>query len=144
VPDAHLRLIGKGLDPSGLPSDLGIEPVGYVDDVAGALVDATVGVVPVRLGTGIRCKLLEFLSIGLASVSTGLGVHGLPVVDGEHVLIRDDPDHIAAAIVTLIEEPQVRRRITAAASEVASTLTWDHRVNQLDGLLQKLVEGSIR
>jgi glycosyltransferase involved in cell wall biosynthesis len=48
---------------------------------------ADIAVVPLISGSGTRLKLLEYFSLGVPVISTKIGAEGLPVIDGEHILI---------------------------------------------------------
>ena len=71
---------------------------GFVPDVRDHMAVATALIVPLRSG-GARLKILEGLSFGVPTVSTSIGAEGLDLVDGEHLLLRDDPEAFAAATV---------------------------------------------
>ncbi len=80
-----------------------------MDDVRPYLAEATVYVVPLRVGGGTRLKIFEALAMGKAVVATTVGAEGLPLVPGQHFLQADDPAAFADAVVSLLREP-VRRR----------------------------------
>ena len=71
--------------------------------------------VPVRYGGGTRVKILESFAHRVPVVSTSLGAEGLDVEDGVHLLIADDPEQFAAAVVRLLRDAQLRVRLTEAA-----------------------------
>ena len=47
--------------------------------------------------------------MGKAMVSTRIGVEGLPVRDGDHLIIADEPDEFAAAVTKLLEDVQAKK-----------------------------------
>ncbi len=51
-------------------------------------------------------------------VSTSIGAEGLPVPEGEAILIADDPAAFAGAVVSLLESPEFRDRIATCAREL--------------------------
>ena len=69
--------------------------------------DAEVYIVPLRIGGGTRLKIFEAMAMGKAVVSTTIGAEGLPVRDGEHLLIADEPRAFAQGVVI---PPAPRRR----------------------------------
>jgi glycosyltransferase involved in cell wall biosynthesis len=87
---------------------------------------ADVFVVPLLHGTGTRLKILEAMAAGLPIVTTPKGCEGLDVVDHEHVLIADAPEHFAHCVVELLEDAPLRNRLTAHARELVRT-TYDWR-----------------
>lgn len=141
VPDARLRLIGKGLSDA-LAAELrgpGIEPYGYARDLVSALTDVSVGVVPVRLGTGIRCKLLDFFAMGIPVVSTRLGISGVKVQTGTHCLVEDTAGGFAAAIVRLLNDRDLRQRLGRESFDLVRDMTWDAQARVFHGFLADLI-----
>lgn len=68
-------------------------------------------VVPLRIGGGTRIKILHSMAMGLPVVSTGLGCEGLAVTDGVHLLIRDQPETFAAAILQLLADAELQQAL---------------------------------
>ncbi|HQT91898.1 MAG TPA: glycosyltransferase, partial [Candidatus Kryptobacter bacterium] len=102
------------------------EVVGYVDDFNKFASMASVAVIPLRIGSGIRIKLLELMALGMAVVSTSVGAEGIDVVNGKHLLIADAPDDFVAQIVRLSSSPELRRELGANARKLVSEkYTWD-------------------
>ncbi len=97
-------------------------------------------VVPLRLGSGTRQKILESLAWGLPVVSTRLGAEGIDAVDGEHLLIRDDPDEFVDAIVLLMSDQVLWQKLRKAGRElVRERYSWDHVFKPLEDELIELV-----
>ena len=67
------------------------------------LAEAKVCIAPLLSGSGTRFKILEAWAAGRAVVSTTLGAEGLGARDGEHLLLADDPDDFADAVLRLLE-----------------------------------------
>jgi glycosyltransferase involved in cell wall biosynthesis len=77
--------------------------------------DAAVAVVPLLAGGGTRLKILEAAASGVPVVSTSVGAEGLDLVNGEEILLRDDPAEFAEAVGGLLADAGARRRQAAAA-----------------------------
>jgi glycosyltransferase involved in cell wall biosynthesis len=104
----------------------GIELTGYVEDVRPFMRDAACHIVPMRAGGGTRLKILNAWAMGKAVVSTSLGCEGLAAVDGENILIRDDPRDFARAILAVLEDEGMRRRLGERGRDTAERLySWD-------------------
>ena len=119
VPDAQMRVIGRSPDP-GLMNEAGRRGLnwrftGYVDDVRPHLETASVYVIPLRVGGGTRIKAYEAMAFGLPTVSTKIGVEGLAVEPGRHFLEADDAGGFATAVVSLLGDFGLRRRLAAEA-----------------------------
>jgi len=84
---------------------------GGVDDVRPYVHKAAVFVVPLRVGSGTRLKVLEGLSMGKPMVSTALGCEGIDVTDGEHLLVADQAAPFADAVLALMDDPARSRRL---------------------------------
>jgi glycosyltransferase involved in cell wall biosynthesis len=88
---------------------------GYVDDVRPHAQGAAAFVIPLRVGGGTRIKAFEAMALGCPVVSTTIGIEGLPLTEGQHYLRADSAAETAAAVVRLIEDEALRRRIAATA-----------------------------
>jgi sugar transferase (PEP-CTERM/EpsH1 system associated) len=84
---------------------------GSVDDVRPYVHRSAVFVVPLRMGSGTRLKVLEGLAMGKAMVSTAIGCEGIDVVDGEHLRIADTPETFADAVLALMGNPALARTL---------------------------------
>jgi glycosyltransferase involved in cell wall biosynthesis len=107
--------------------------------------DAAVYVVPLRIGGGTRLKIFEAMAMGKAVVSTTVGAEGLPVVDGEHLLIADEPGSFADAIGRLIRDVGQRERLGSAARDlVLERYDWSAVAGALEDPLTRLASGQAR
>jgi GT2 family glycosyltransferase/glycosyltransferase involved in cell wall biosynthesis len=97
----------------------GVRLVGWVPEVTPYLERACVTLLPLRHGAGTKRKLIQAAMTGTPSVSTGIGVEGLPLVDGEHVLVSDDPAAFAGHITRLVEDEGLWNRLADAGRRAA-------------------------
>jgi glycosyltransferase involved in cell wall biosynthesis len=81
-------------------------------------------VLPMRMGSGIRFKTLEAMARGLPLVSTALGVEGLDAVSGRDYLLADQPRAFADAILRLLDDAELRRRLAASARQAVEPFDW--------------------
>ena len=130
----RLQIIGKwtAAHIEGLISGYdNVEYLGFVEDLPSVL-ENTVVIVPITIGSGIRMKILEAASMGLPFVTTSVGVEGIPVVDGEHCLVADTPECFCDAILKL-QDGTLRKRLADNANRlVAERFTLKAlRVNRL-------------
>ena len=83
----------------------GVTFAGFIENLENAYAASTVVVCPILSGGGTRVKIIEAAAHGKAIVSTTIGAEGLNFVNGESILLRDDPDDFASACVELVESP---------------------------------------
>jgi polysaccharide biosynthesis protein PslH len=127
APNVIWKLVGRNEDAvrSILSGDNRIVLTGAIDDAVAALAEAQVCVVPLLSGSGTRFKILEAWAAGRAVVSTTLGAEGLGAIDDQHLLIAADAVAFASAILRLIEDPALRRRLGEAGRQLyLDRFTW--------------------
>jgi len=104
----------------------GIEVTGHVPDIRPHVRNAACFVVPIRSGGGTRIKILDAWAMGKAIVSTSVGCEGLDAVDGENILIRDDPAEFARAVRDVVNDRELRTTIEANGRATVERLySWD-------------------
>jgi polysaccharide biosynthesis protein PslH len=120
-------------------SDPNIEFTGTVPDMRPYLADATVVIVPLRLGGGTRIKILEACAAGKPIVSTRVGAEGLDLRPGKEIILADDPAEFASAIVNLLEDPAQAEAVAKSARAVVLE-RYDHKTlkKSLDALISSL------
>ncbi len=114
IPDAKLWIVGNAPPPElqALASDA-ITVTGQVPDLRDYLSRATVFVCPLRLGAGIKNKLLEALVMGCPVIATPLSADGIAVRDGQDALIAETDPQIADAVLRLFADPALRDQLGA-------------------------------
>jgi glycosyltransferase involved in cell wall biosynthesis len=104
--------------------------------------DAAVAVVPLLAGGGTRLKILEAAACGVPVVSTSVGAEGLSFVNGEEILLRDDPAPFAEAVAGLLADPEARHRQAGAArARVEREYGWRSISERFAGLLERRTTG---
>lgn len=141
-PEVQLFIVG--LHPPEAVKALGQQPhihvTGFVDDVRPYMGNAAVYVVPLRSGSGTRLKILEALAMGKAVVSTTIGAEGLEVVDGQHLLLADEPQEFAAAVCELLQNPARRQALgKAGRALVEAAYDWKAIAAELDNVYHQVV-----
>jgi len=123
---AHpLSIVGNGLDR--IADELACDSphvrlVGWVPSVVPYLAQARLTVVPLRTGAGTKRKLIQALMAGTPTVSTSVGIEGLQLQVGEHVLLADDPPAFAAEVTRLLTDAALWARLAAQGRERIVTL----------------------
>jgi len=145
IPAARFRIVGRDPQPrvKALASE-NVEVTGTVPSIIDHLREAAVFVVPLRIGGGTRIKIYEGMAMGKATVSTKVGAEGLDVQHGRDILLEDSPAGFASAIVTFLQNEEVRRRYEAAAAATARKYDWSVITEQFVEVLQKTIVAAQR
>lgn len=113
----------------------GFEFTGTVDDIRPHFAAGDLAVIPLNVGSGTRIKAFEAMAMGRPVVSTTIGVEGLDVVDGEHLLIADTAAAFAAAIDRLLAEPALRASLAVKARIlVEERFSWAQVARQFEAI----------
>lgn len=141
-PQVHLTLVGSNPDPSvqALAQDPRVTVTGRVPSIADYLHRATVAVIPLRTGFGIKNKTLEALAAGVPVVASDRGLEGIPGVDDPAqpaALRANTVAESVAAIARLFEDADLRRQLAQRGrSIVEQHYSWSaasQRYGQLLG-----------
>ncbi|WP_158841279.1 glycosyltransferase family 4 protein [Saccharothrix deserti] len=118
VPEAEVWLVGMNL---GAIDDLagdGVRIFGLVPDARAYVRAADVVAVPLRQGSGTRIKVLEAFAIGTPVVSTVIGAEGIDARDGEHLLLADEPEDFAEAVLRLLRDRAAAEQLADRARQL--------------------------
>ncbi|MCD8318030.1 MAG: glycosyltransferase family 4 protein [Paraprevotella sp.] len=87
-----------------------VEFTGFVDDLQG-FANGKVSIVPIRIGSGMRMKILDSIFAASPVVTTSKGSEGLPLTDREDCLIADTPEDFASAIAQLLNRQDLQKQL---------------------------------
>jgi glycosyltransferase involved in cell wall biosynthesis len=119
--EAHVVLLGR--DPTekmraASRRDASIQITGSVPSVMPYLARPCVITLPITLGGGTRFKILEAFAASRPVVSTRKGAEGIAAFDGEHLLLREQPEAIAEAAIAVWKNPHLRSRLCGNALDL--------------------------
>jgi glycosyltransferase involved in cell wall biosynthesis len=143
-PGARLVLAGSQPTPSIERLASGsIAVTGEVPDMNEYLAAAGIFVAPVRLGFGIKGKVLEAFAAGLPVVATSKVARGIPEArNGEHLLVADTPREFAAAVARLRSDFTLYGSLAAAARRlVEEKYSWADISRALAGAYNSALAG---
>ena len=128
-PTVKLLILGSGDIPPSLETlknDESVVFTGKVEDVKPVYEKSVLSVVPLRIGSGTRLKILEAMSYGVPVVSTTVGAEGIDYSGGNDILIADDKDSFARQVGCLLESKEARLKIQKNARKlVEEKYDWD-------------------
>ncbi len=136
------RFVIAGRDPTRSIRDLGrrggVEVVGAVRDMREQFDRACVYVAPLRIGGGMRLKILEAFAFGVPVVSTPLGAEGIDLVNGQDAVLAEDPERFASAVIALLGSSTRRAELALAGRTlVESHYDWRSIVPALEQLIER-------
>ncbi len=139
-----LDIVGR--NPSGpvkgLAARNGIRVTGAVADVRPYYAQAEVVIVPLRVGSGTRVKILEAWAAGRPVVATSLACEGLAARHERNLLVADDALAFARAVSRLLGDPRLRRGLARAGRETAEALyDWRALARKLGSVWQEVAAG---
>ncbi|HEX2911360.1 MAG TPA: glycosyltransferase [Chloroflexia bacterium] len=140
-PQARFLIVGRRPAPEVevLKELPGIIVTGEVPDARPYIRQSSLYVVPMRMGGGVRYKVLEALAMGKAVVSTTMGADGINLEAGrEAVIAPENSQEFSQAILTLLADPARRAALgKQGRTFVESHFDWRNIVPQIDSVLLK-------
>ena len=119
----HLYIVGANPQKEllDLSSDPHVTVTGIVEDVRPYIASASVYIVPLRIGSGTRLKILEAMAMGKAVVSTSVGCEGIDVTHEKNIIIADEPLDFARWCIELLRNPFLRQKLGQEGRRLVET-----------------------
>jgi polysaccharide biosynthesis protein PslH len=142
-PDVSLQVVGRS--PSRklqalVQQEKSVRLTGWVEDIRPFVARGSICIVPLRIGGGTRLKIFEAMAMSKAVVSTSIGAEGLPVQDGENILLADTPKDFARSMISLLRDPDQRRCMGASARAlVQEKYSWPKVAESFACTLQEVI-----
>ncbi len=141
VPRAHLFLIGSSPPPKLLAcaSD-SIEITGRVPDIRPYFESSLIFISPLRLGAGIKNKVLEAMAMEMPVVATPLSCDGIPVTHGRDVLLGETDDELIGHMIRLLRDNNLRQTLRRNGRRlIEEHFTWQRVADQYESLYQQII-----
>lgn len=146
VPNVRLILVGNAppQEICSLTSNSQIQVTGRVTSLTPFYINADVVVCPLRIGGGVKVKVLEALGLGKAIVSTSVGAQGLDLSVHKAVAIADEVEDFAQKVIRLIQHPEELRLQEQQALAYSAILpSWDQVTNAFSDLYEEMKDYDI-
>jgi glycosyltransferase involved in cell wall biosynthesis len=135
--DAEFRIAGaqpsqKVMKLAGIP---GVGVTATPPDLRGMIRGASVYVSPLRFGMGVKNKILEAMALGPAIVATPESLCGTPMENGRHLLIAQNAEEIAQAVLRILNDPALGQSLSRQARrEVERRYSWELAARRFEDL----------
>ena len=118
-PDIRFHCIGMGppADVLALQSQPGIVVHGHVADLGPYMDGARIAIAPLRFGAGVKGKINLSMAHGQPVVATSCAVEGMHLTDGHDVLVADEADAFAEAVLRLYGDADLWQRLSGNGRE---------------------------
>ncbi len=128
LPRIRTRLPGVksyvvGADPPATIRALATDDLviaGFVPDLTPYLEGCRVSISPLRYGAGVKGKVNQAMSFGLPVVATTPSIEGMHLTPGSDVLVGDDPEAFAEAVVLVYRDQALWETLSAAGRDNVS------------------------
>lgn len=140
IPDVRFYVVGRDPHPTiqALAADDKITVTGTVADLRPYLDKATVYVCPVRIGGGMKNKLLEALAMGKAVVATSASCQGVEAVHRRDLIIADAPEEFAEWTIRLLQDTEIRQRLEQRGRQlVLERYRWARTAVEVEALYEE-------
>jgi glycosyltransferase involved in cell wall biosynthesis len=117
LPESELHVCGSVCDNFREPFP-GVSFRGRLEDLTEEYAEASVVVVPLLDGSGLKIKLVDALRHGCPVVSTSIGMQGIGFIENVCALRADSPEKFSSALLRLLENDELRQDMQRAAKEV--------------------------
>ena len=140
IPGIHFYIVGRGTEATlGNVRDENVTVTGKLPSVLPYLCHADVALVPLKFESGTRFKILEAGACNIPIVSTTLGAEGIPVKDGRDIVIADEADKFAEAIINVIRDGKLSTTLAKNCKQlIQNYFSVETLIEEADAILKFL------
>ena len=141
-PEVQFWIVGS--EPServkALTRISGVHVTGKVDDVRPYVRSATVFVCPLRVGSGVKNKILAAMAMQKATVATSMSIDGLDLADNREVSLADEPQAFAEKVVRLLTDQKAAQQLGVnGLARVQGQYSWAAMGKELETAIQSVM-----
>lgn len=146
LPEIELLIVGANPPPALLAlAGEGVQVTGRVPDLAPYLDAAHVYVCPLRVGAGIKNKVLAAMAMRTPVIGSALSFDGIALTPGQDALLAETPAEFAAEALRLLRDPALSARLAAGARAcIERHYTWHAAADSYAALYRTMIEAHER
>jgi glycosyltransferase involved in cell wall biosynthesis len=139
-PDCRFYIVGRSPMPAVKAlASANVIVTGRVEDIRPSLAKASVFVCPMRMGAGIKNKILQAWAMAKPVVSTPAGIGGLAVIPNHNIIVSEGATPFADAVCQLLANSQRRKDIGESAREtILAHHSWHQKASALESILERV------
>lgn len=88
---------------------------GYIEELH-TFINGSIAIVPIRIGSGMRIKILDSIMSQVPVVTTTKGVEGISLTNGSECIIADSPEEFADSIIRLCQDIKLQQQLVQQAT----------------------------
>jgi polysaccharide biosynthesis protein PslH len=133
-PEYHFYIVGK--DPvkkvTALHGKDNVVVTGFVEDICSRLLQAQIGIYPMKSGTGMQNKIVESMACGLPTIASPIALQGISGRRGDELICTGSKEGMIAAVKVLIENPELQEHYAVTGQAfVQRNYSWEHNCSRL-------------
>lgn len=139
APAARLIVVGRSPAPElqAVLADAGVELIPDVPDARPYYWRASAVVLPLRVGSGVKNKLLHAFACRAPVVCTPVGIEGTDAQAGRDVLVAGDAAGIAEGLIATLGDPQTAAERASSAASLAAPYRTEIAAEALEALWRR-------
>jgi len=140
IPDIKLYIVGPNPPETiKLRTSKNLIITDYVPEIETYIHTSRISLAPLRYGSGMKGKIAEALGLGLPVITSSTGSEGMGLIPDEHVLIADDAESFAQAVVRLYQSPELWKQLSEQGQHfISQNYSFAVVAQKLDILLDLL------
>jgi glycosyltransferase involved in cell wall biosynthesis len=118
----------------------GVVVTGAVEDIVSHARGAIAGICSVRLAAGVQNKILEYMALGIPSITTSTGLEGLEAEPEKDILVADTPETFIQQIIKLEQDVQYAKDVSLNAfAYVQSNHSWSGKLKPIVNAINNIL-----
>lgn len=142
-PAVQFRIVGRDPLPELLEAVRprpNVEVTGFVEDMRPHFDDAMIYVSPLKSGAGLKNKILEAWAMAKPVVATATSCDGIEVRPGEDIIIADTPADLAEAVLSVLNDPVLRKKLSENGRKKALSLySWQSQAEKFMDIYRRVL-----